>query len=173
MKKVRYLFLFTALITLFTGCAPLIMPADSDDYPSDYQNIEWVEITKDDAEKLFEGYSHSKIHSKAELYTQLTYGDTSVIKLCKVKGDSYYEYYLDAHTYQIDNLTVNPADWNNFEHTLKFEKSKNNINLVKISYIEDFTENYKIYENGWLKEQASITNGPKNHSYSKEYVDYK
>lgn len=173
MKKVRNLFLLTMLLSLLTGCAPLIFPADADDYPTDYDNVEWVEITKDEAKELFDSYSHKKIHEKAELYTQLTYGDTSLIKKCTVNGNSYYEYKLDGHTYEIPKLTVNPADWNDLEYTPLFHKSSTGSNVVKISHIDGIYEEYSIYEKGWLKEHINITNGPKNHSYSKEFVIYK
>ena len=171
MKKVRNLFLLTTLLVMITGCAPFMMPAD--DYPADYDDIEWVEITKDEAEELFDSYSHKKIYKKAELYIQMTYRDNSVITRCKVEGDSYYEYWLDAHTYAIDHLTYNPDDWNNPDKELTFYKDKKSNDFVKISYMQDITEFYEIYEKGWLREKADITNGPNKHSYNKEYVDYK
>lgn len=171
MKKVRSLFLLTILLSLFASCAPLLFPAD--DYPAPYDGIEWVEITKDEAKQLFDGYSHKKLYKKASLYECITYNDNSVIKYCTVEGDSYYKYSLDAHTYGIDHLTVNPEDWDDLEYTPSFHKAKNNSNLVKISHSEQYNDYYRIYEKGWLRENVWITNGPKNHSYSKEYVDYK
>lgn len=177
MKKTRNLFLFSTLLTvilsLFTGCNPFILPSETNQYPSDYDYIEWVSITEDEARELFKNYSHEKLHEKAVLYTQLTYGDTALMKNCTVKGNSYFEYFLEEITYSIPHLTVNPDDWNSLEYTPLFYKSKTDSNIVKISHTEGIIEDYSIYENGWLKEHVSITNGPKNHGYSKEFVMYK
>ncbi len=154
-----------AICTLFTACNFEIVK----DYPADYVYWEWDEISKSDAENLWNGYSDRKISSGATVWDGF-YQNVKLFKDQKVlsPGDYESEYRIDIN----DFYTVRVTRFSGFDDLTdaKFFRAKRHPGFVMIEYRDGTGDVCAVYEKGWLREERT-SRGEDSFEYI--YIEYK
>ena len=144
MKKI-----FTALSIIFL--LSVASCAVQDDFPETYDNINWVEISRDEAIEIWKTYDTTTVR-----HNDLTVWEKQLGK----NAQKWSGAEIDASSYEnasgiigladdIGNLTTNPSKE---DETAHFFKKENDTSLIKIERIPEYADsNYTldIYKDGW------------------------
>lgn len=151
-------FLKNLIILLFIGFCFISTACETAvrcDYDYPFENVEWKEITKDEAIEIWNTYDTKRVtYKKCNVKTNNT-GSQQLWKNCKIVGDSYETAQIQIILYFIEATAITE----NFSDDSKYYVTDSNSKLVRIKGTPANAEKgenwYRdcIYSRGWLVEE--------------------
>ena len=164
-QKLLLLFLSYVLALSLSSCA-----FQDDSMPDLYEDVEWVEIDKNEAVEIWKNYDTHTMRSGTLTIWQKWCGTKPQKFLgCSIDGDTYENAEGLMLSYCIGRLTVNPAEES---ENAVFYKMKDNTSIIKIEKPVAGTDSFNyldVYKDGWCIVKNKY-NGVD--SYEKLYIKY-
>lgn len=162
-KKHIFLILLVLSAFIFSSCIYSVK-----EFPDDDLDLEWEEITLDEAKELFLSYQFEN-HKKAKVYERFPGNKIRKFPNCKItqSGSVYYINVIQM-TFPV---TVDTED---LKSDSTYYKAASDSAFIKIIPAEEGdSDDFFIYENGWLVEHLLVTNGPDWHDFCDDLIIYK
>ncbi len=127
------------------------------DYDYPFENVEWNEISRSQAEEIWKSYDTKKIPKRRCNVKTDNVGSQQIWKNCSIGGNSYKDAKINIIMFSFD-ATILPE---NFPENAKFYTTAQDSTLVRIKEIPEHGETGnnkyedKIYKNGWLVESMT------------------
>lgn len=168
-NKLRIFLLIISCILFFFlySCSSSIY--STDEFPNEDLQLEWEQISKDEAKKLFLSYQ-TEVHEKATVYERYPGNKIRKFPDCTVEKnlDSTYNILIIQMTFSV---TLNLEE---LQDNFVYYKAKSDSSFIKMVPTEENSlDNMYIYKDGWLVEQLVVNNQPNWHDFCDDLIIYK